>query len=485
MAIRKGKSAMKAALLVRVLLLAAVSAVLVPSVNAQESSVSPVLRNFRYPTAKSPTEDGSPADGTTVFHAQVRQVVLMLNAYEGQSDNAKRHEHMRAEELRLLVDEQPVKLDALQDIQVIPMLAMPGTWTFARTPAGAWGLAYNDVFITHSYYLASFTPPESVAGLCHNVRAYAGNLTVLVDPSRYCYTNREDPLLGSALGDEMAAAAQHGEPGGLSLMAGAGYFYVAPGVAQLHIVAEFSQQEIHFNFLGGRRSNTTINLLGLIRRGDGTLAARFSDVYDKMSMGRSHLEAITPSTFSTEVELAPGDYRLDLVLDDGQRRGVTSLPLHIDAYDGKTLGLSTLLLTARTRTVDDWNADVPRLPVIKPSPLAVEKTEYIPTASHELDRKSPFHLYFEIYEPALAQTGVNPSAVSYRLHIVDENRGKTKLDTGRLDASRFIQPGSIVVPIGLKLNLGKQAHGCYRLEVQGFDSLGQQTPVRTEAFCVQ
>ena len=48
--------------------------------------------------------------------------------------------------------------------------------------------------------------------------------------------------------------------------------------------------------------------------------------------------------------------------------------------------------------------------------------------------------------------------------------------------AKSVQPGSAMVPVGLRLPTDKLAPGAYRLELSAADSAGHKAPVRSAEF---
>jgi hypothetical protein len=471
-------------------------------------------RNFRYPAASKESVTGAESD-IAVFRAQVRQVLVTVDVYK--IDNlwqSVERVGLRSSDFRVTVDGREVDVQYFHEVADPKIILLPGATLFAPTGRGAWALAQSRLLSSYGYYAFGFTPPESPEGVCHQIKVklngVPGNLSVLPSPTRYCYSSGEDPLAGTALGEDLEGKARDTEKGSLNLKVAAWPFYVAPNVAQLQINLSFPKDAIHQWLEKSMYYNVRTHVLGVIYGKDGKLAARFSDNYDQMTQSNHGVyDEFAPMQYVTELNLPPGEYTLKIALSDDKNFGTAQTPFRVDSYDGHSLGLSAIALTAHVRSLRDARFDVPQLPVIKPSPLVSQGVQYLPETAQAFDLHEPLYLYFELYEPGLqspeepsfevqlasipapagdASTPVSsaaPPKVEYRLRLVDAKSGAVAMDSGRLDAAKFLQQDSIVIPIGEKLNLGKLAKGCYRLEVQGFDSLGQQTPVRAEAFCVQ
>jgi hypothetical protein len=95
--------------------------------------------------------------------------------------------------------------------------------------------------------------------------------------------------------------------------------------------------------------------------------------------------------------------------------------------------------------------------------------------------------YFEVYEPRLVRStagqAINPPAM--RLRILDRATGQEKKDLGHSDAGAWMQTGTPVIPIALKLPVSVLPPGSYTLELRVTDDSGQDAVVRTAEFDVK
>jgi hypothetical protein len=115
-------------------------------------------------------------------------------------------------------------------------------------------------------------------------------------------------------------------------------------------------------------------------------------------------------------------------------------------------------------------------------PLVTAGMEIVPAADYHFKKTEPALFYVEVYEPLLRSA--NPPKVGITLKIVDTKTGTTPVDIGIPDLERAIQAGNPVIPLGLKVPVDKLEPGSYRLELQGLDSAGNSSPVRSAEFAV-
>ena len=179
----------------------------------------------------------------------------------------------------------------------------------------------------------------------------------------------------------------------------------------------------------------------------------------------------------------PGDYKLTVVLSGGgDAFGKFESPLHIDPYDGKTLSLSGVAMTNNATRVADTPTGLDSVLLEDHTPLIVKGLQIVPSATNRFKKSDNVIMYTEIYEPLL--TSDDPPKIAFAYHIVDRATNKDIMFTGAMPANDFIQKGSPVIPVGLKVNVKDLPVGGYKLLVQAVDSAKHNAPNRTVAFDV-
>ena len=110
----------------------------------------------------------------------------------------------------------------------------------------------------------------------------------------------------------------------------------------------------------------------------------------------------------------------------------------------------------------------------------VQGIQIVPSDSNRFKKTDTAGVYAEIYEPLLA--GPNPPMVGIEFRVVDRKTGEQKSDT---KVRAPTQPGSPVVPLGLKLPVATLAPGSYRVELRALDSAGNNAKPSTADFEVE
>jgi hypothetical protein len=449
----------------------------------------------------------------------------------------------------------------------------PGAWwTLVRdnlgwhmqssdTPRGIWGLSELSAVkkvpvINREFQVLAYVPKTARDG-CHRIRVEIDRPNLLVFArNQYCTGQTpSDPLNETDLGKELGRALVSEKRGKIPLSLQAGTFYTSGNQSRVYVSVQFPWKDLYRKW---DTSNWTlyarIAVMGIVRRTDGSIAARFSDLlypsywptFDQggtkfiawekatselsggiprqlngagssLSLGSSDSSygndtlALTfrnaagvikpdvasievaldssdpfwiPTRYKTQLDLPPGEYKLQVVLSDGWNLGLVEMPLTVAAYDRKELAVSSVVLCKRLR-----DAGV----AAKEAAVANFAPQYVPLVSKGIEfslsgdtkfaNDSHFFAYFEIYEPVLAQEPA--TSVKVQMRILDSGTGTVKADFAPLDAASYKDPDSGVFRIARTIPIRELPKGAYRLEVRAQDSAGGITTWRTADFTVE
>lgn len=377
-------------------------------------------------------------------------------------------------------------------------------------------------------YTIGYIPPLSQSGDCHTIRVVAGDNKVVLNRTRYCNTDEGEISTAEnrKLAAKMETFAESGNPGSikvssqpfvfwssrvLSLMKDApvgtssasvasNYTYVvvvhdskAPATVQIATEYELGMKTWDDPCPS---KYAAIHVFGVVYRTTGEVAARFGDSYQCRSV--HNLSLITfgwdppstwgsvtiPSRFNTQVELRPGDYDVHVVVSDGHKFGQARVPLRVEPLVSQALTSSDLALNGILRDAPWLLQDaalVSPAPLV-PTPLVSKQAQFILVPDARLPKKSSLPLYFEIYEPLLADRSVE---VSFRMKITDLKDGTLVMNAGPTSAAECITPGNVVIPIALNVDTEKLQSGEYKIEIQASDSAGRTTEWRMAKFEIQ
>jgi hypothetical protein len=349
---------------------------------------------------------------------------------------------------------------------------------FRKAPPFAWRWGIPPDFTPPDLYLIAYVPPDSAEGSCHEIRVKVKQKDDLVfTRGQYCNTTHpaSDPLAGTSLSKQMEDFATSGNVGRIPLALQAGFFYTSAKAARVYITIDFSS--------GAAKE---FRMLAMAYRRDGALASRSSDTEEMGEGDSSFLNVLGWNHYEAQMELLPGDYDLRSVLSEDSKFGKAEMPLTVDSYDSKQLGISSIFVCKQfhdhreTTVVPD-----PKRPSTLSDfiPLVSKGREFTPTGDTNFRKKEIFFVYYEVYEPLLAS--VPATAVQTRLRIINAKTGRVGTDTGWQSAESWMEPDSSVIHITPEVGLKNVNKGSYRIEVQASDSAGRTTGTRTATFSIE
>jgi hypothetical protein len=181
-------------------------------------------------------------------------------------------------------------------------------------------------------------------------------------------------------------------------------------------------------------------------------------------------------------------------LDAEVKFGRAEIPLTVEAYDRKQLGISSIAVCKQFDNPRQNLAETAAAPPVSASavpfstlshftPLVSRGDAYTPTGDTTFKKNELLFAYYEVYEPLLASP--QTTQVRLRLKIIDSETGAVKADTGLQSAAEWMRPGSPVIAIAQQANIAALPKGSYRIEVQAEDSAGRNTAWRSANFRVE
>ena len=335
------------------------------------------------------------------------------------------------------------------------------------------------------YYFLGYSPVDSADGSCHTLRVKAnrGGLNVRARTG-YCTSKPTDVLAGKPIEKDLEAHAAGAAAGGIGGSLEAPFFYTSPNEARVNVTMEIPSASVQFSKEKGKY-HSDVNVLGIAYRPDGSVGARFSDVLT-LDFEKDELKQFlkNPMRYDNQFPIAPGKYRLDVVLSTGgQDFGRYETPLAIDPYDGKTFSLSGVALSNQIQPLGGIGGSVEAELLADRTPLVTQGMEIVPSGSNHFKKSDSVALYAQVYDPDLASP--NPASLQVVYQVVDTKTGETIFSTGGLDVGKFVEKGSSVVPLGLKVPLDQLPPGVYRLDIQAVGVSGERTPIRSVQFSAE
>jgi VWFA-related protein len=328
------------------------------------------------------------------------------------------------------------------------------------------------------FYVLGYVPQASAEGSCHTLKVkLSRGGTDVRSRTGYCNARPADPLIGKPIEKQMEVQAAGSQAGSIHGAMQTPYFYSGPNVARVNLAMEVPGDALAFNKDKGKY-HSTVNVLGIAYKPDGSVGARFSDTLDlEMEKDQAKEFAKHPYLYENQFDAAPGTYKLTVVFSaGGESFGKFETPLVIEPYDGKKFTLGGVVLSTDFQRVDQISSNVDATLLEDHTPLIAKGMQFTPAAIKQFKKSDNIVLYSELYAPLLKSEAPPRMGAGYR--IFDKATNKQVLFTGVVPLDEFISKGNPVVPFALKVTVKDLPAGTYRLVLLAADEKGNQAPQR-------
>jgi VWFA-related protein len=336
------------------------------------------------------------------------------------------------------------------------------------------------------YYVLGYTPSNLAHdGSYHHVQLKVAQKGLDVRARNGYYdTKGADFLAGKPEGKALEARLESPQPGKAHVSALASYFYSEANVARVNLAASVPTSTLGFD-KDKKDFHCDVNILGMAYRPDGSVAARFSDTrslsFDKK--GLKEFSQGDPYTYRTAFDIAPGSYKLKIVLTTGGTGfGKVEIPLVVKPYNGHQFGLSGIVLSDQIESLSDSAIDLDQALLEDQKPLVVGGKEVLPSPDNHFKAGGDVALYVEVYEPLLLLQKAPGVRIQYE--VIDRKTNEAVLNSSPLAVDELGKPGSPVIPIGLSLHLNQAKAGDYLLEIRAIDAAGNNSGIETTEFAL-
>jgi hypothetical protein len=334
------------------------------------------------------------------------------------------------------------------------------------------------------YYLLGYAPENSPEGSCHTLKVKAVHGMNVRARSGYCNVRPTDPLAGNPVEKTLEARAAGTAAGNMGGTIEAPFVYSGASEATVHLAMDVPSSTIPLNKAKGKY-HADLSVLGIAYRPDGSVAARFSDNVT-FDMDKDEWKRFTaePWHYENQLAIAPGQYRLAVVIAGGEQNfGKYEAPLAIEPYDGKKFAISSLVLSKDlVKAAGDSSALDVELMADR-IPLIVKGLEVVPSGSFRFKKDDKMVVFAQLYDPEMS--GENPKPVQFAYRVVEAKTGKLLFATGLRDAAEYEQKGSPVIPVALKVPVDGLTPGTYRIDMQGQQTGGEKSAIRSVEFAVE
>jgi hypothetical protein len=338
----------------------------------------------------------------------------------------------------------------------------------------------------NEYYNLGYTPPNQTHdGSYHKISFKVDRPGVIVR-YRIGYYDAKSPdlLQGKPEGKTLEERASSPQAGEIPVSLSAPYFYVQPGVARVNLALSIPGSAIEFEKRNGS-FHSDVNVLGIAYRENGSIAARFSDTV-KLDYQKKDLKdfAKSPFNYQNTVRIAPGSYTLRVVLSaGGEKFGKYVIPLVVEPFSGNDLILAGPALGSQLFPVSQLTANMDTALREGRTPLVFKGMELVPSTNYRFAKSAQPVAYVEVYDPLLKNP--QPPSVEVMFKIIDKKTNQQVFSSNTILINDFSQPGNPLVPVGLKLPVGRLQAGDYRFEIASRDAMGNFSTVHSADFSIE
>jgi hypothetical protein len=230
------------------------------------------------------------------------------------------------------------------------------------------------------------------------------------------------------------------------------------------ITIQTENRDLVFQDSGGLLQ-ARINIFGKITSVAGRRAGIFEDPVVTTATAQELSETKErKSAYQKAVALAPGTYKLDVIVRDvsSGATGVRHIAIPVPKYDPQKLSTSTLVLASKLESLGN---DQPAV-----GQFVIGQTKVIPNVSGIYHRGQPLGVYLQIYNAGIDQTTLRPAVdVEYVLMKDGKEVGKQpenwqgmsdsgqRLTLARLIDSQRLTPGDYELTIRIRDRVSGQA----------------------------
>jgi hypothetical protein len=189
-----------------------------------------------------------------------------------------------------------------------------------------------------------------------------------------------------------------------------------------------------------------------------------------------------PFQYQNTFELPTGNYKLKVALSaSGEDYASAEMPLSIDGYDGKGLGISGVVLSNNIHAVGGEYSQLDSELIQGRKFYVVKGMQLEPSVTNQFTKKDILvAFYAELYDAGLADP--KPVNVVLIYAILDQKTNKAVFTSPVQQANQFAVAGNPVIPVALKLPVEHLPPGDYRLEVRAGDGKGSLSLLRRTNF---
>lgn len=340
----------------------------------------------------------------------------------------------------------------------------------------------------NEFYLIGYTPPDSEEGSCHALKVKLSvSGTSVRARSGYCSAKSNDALAKTQTEKTLEVRAASTVPGSVAASMEAPFFYTSANVARVNVAMEISTSSLAFEKEKGK-FRSTLNVLGIAYKLDGSVGARFSDKVSFEFEQKSEVAAFqkAPYHYENQFDVAPGKYKLKVVFSSGgESFGSSERPLLIEPYEAKQFALSALTFSTKYLAAGGVDSGLDAELLAGRTPLIAQGVRLYPSGTRTFKTSQKPALYLEVYEPfLLAPEAPKDLAIALQVLVLTQDKGEKKFDSGMFRIPVPEKSGNPAIPVATQIPVSSLTPGVYRLIVEAIDSKGQ-TSKRWIDFAVE
>jgi outer membrane lipoprotein-sorting protein len=290
-------------------------------------------------------------------------------------------------------------------------------------------------------------------------------------------------------GEKLLAYANSAENVELPMSVQAVPFRGRSGAASVNIAARLPAKLLHRSW-DGIHLATSIDVLGLVFDKSGRLTGRFSDFacapdWDyyvgplpiPASVKEWGEQTVIPGGYETQVDLDPGDYRLELLLTDGEKFGRADTSFTVPDFTSSALAMSGIALCKRYHQPLSDERGPTRAPQYVP--LMFDGLEFTPAGDADFQKGEQLMTYAEVYSPQPASAA--PPELFLEMKVIDTKSGEVRIGTGPRPMNSAGKLGN-TVPVVWTMEIDKLPPGSYQIQARASDSKGTTSEWRMASF---
>jgi GWxTD domain-containing protein len=243
----------------------------------------------------------------------------------------------------------------------------------------------------------------------------------------------------------------------------ADYFKLSDNRVIAAFTVQTENRDLVFTDSGGLQT-ARLNIVGRIVNLQERRAGAFEDILTTSASAQELTEARNRrSAYSKVVILAPGHYKVDIIVRDTESGavGVRHLGIDVPRYEDDKLATSSMILAAKLENMNGREAT---------SQFVIGQTKVIPNLTGLYHRGQPVGVYLQVYNAGIDQTTLRPAVdVEYALSKDGKEIGKQtedwsgisdsgkRLTLARLLSTQALTPADYEVTIRVKDQVSGQA----------------------------